>query len=163
MVVYKRKKVTKQRGSKTHGWGSMKKHRGAGNRGGRGRAGSGKRGDAIKPSLWKQRYFGKFGFKKKNVKKINTISIRDLEEKLGSFLDKKFVLKEGDVYVTDLKKAGFDKLLSQGEVLSKFKIKVAYASKKAVEKIKNKGGEIELTEKVKIEEKNNKEPIKENQ
>ena len=33
--MQKKKKVTKQRGHKTHGWGSKKKHRGAGNRGGR--------------------------------------------------------------------------------------------------------------------------------
>src|SRR3989338_1771827 len=43
MVVYKRKKVTKYRGSVTHGGGSRKKRRGAGSRGGRGNAGSGKR------------------------------------------------------------------------------------------------------------------------
>jgi len=36
----KRKKVVKMRGSKTHGYGSKKKHRGAGSRGGRGFAGS---------------------------------------------------------------------------------------------------------------------------
>ena len=49
----KRSKNSRQRGSKTHGWGAMKKHRGAGHRGGRGAAGSGKRGDAKKPSIWR--------------------------------------------------------------------------------------------------------------
>jgi len=147
MVIKKRKKNTWQRGSTTHGWGAMKKHRGAGNRGGRGRAGSGKRGDAIKPSLWKKKYFGKRGFKKKNVKEnINAISIMDLEQKLHSFLNKKLIAKEGDFYVVDMGKLGFNKLLSQGKVSNKFRIKVAYASKKAVEKIKNSGGEINLLE-----------------
>ena len=42
MVVYKRKKVTKYRGSVTHGGGSRKKRRGAGSIGGRGNAGTGK-------------------------------------------------------------------------------------------------------------------------
>jgi large subunit ribosomal protein L15 len=51
MTTHRRKKNVKQRGSKTHGWGSMKKHRGAGNRGGRGKAGTGKRGDQKKPTI----------------------------------------------------------------------------------------------------------------
>ena len=54
MTVNRRKKVVKQRGSHTHGWGSKKKHRGAGNRGGRGMAGSGKRADQRKPSILKE-------------------------------------------------------------------------------------------------------------
>ncbi|MBT7062960.1 50S ribosomal protein L15, partial [Candidatus Woesearchaeota archaeon] len=36
MVIRKQKKSVKQRGSRTHGWGAGKKHRGAGHRGGRG-------------------------------------------------------------------------------------------------------------------------------
>lgn len=159
MAIYKRKKNTRQRGSKTHGYGSMKKHRGAGNRGGRGMAGSGKRADTIKPSLWGKRYFGKLGFKKKNIKeKISAISIWDFEEKLGSFLNKKLISKEGDFYIVDMGKLGFNKLLSQGKVLNKLKINVAHASKKAVEKIKNSGGEINLLKKEKssIEKTDNK-------
>lgn len=145
MAVYKRKKNTRQRGSHTHGWGSKKKHRGAGNRGGRGMAGSGKRADTIKPSLWKEKYFGKFGFKKKNVReKISAINISYLGENLDSFLNKKLISKEGDFYIVDMGKLGFNKLLSQGKVLNKFKIKVNYASKKAVEKIKNSGGDVNL-------------------
>ena len=68
MVVNKRKKSTRQRAGTTHGYGSMKKHRGAGHRGGRGASGTGKRADSKKPSIWKQTdYFGKHGFKKKNI------------------------------------------------------------------------------------------------
>ena len=151
MSINKRKKNSRQRGSTTHGWGSMKKHRGAGNRGGRGMAGSGKRGDTIKPSIWGKKYFGKSGFKKKNIKeKVNSISIGYLEEKLNSFLDKKLISKEGDSYLVDMGKIGFNKLLSQGKLLNKFKIKVKYASKKVVEKIKSGGGEIDLLEEKEI-------------
>ena len=42
MVVNKRKKNLRQRAGTTHGYGSMKKNRGAGNREGRGNAGAGK-------------------------------------------------------------------------------------------------------------------------
>ena len=74
MVVNKQKKNKRQRAGTTHGWGSMKKHRGAGHRGGRGKAGSGKRGDAKKPSSWKnKKYFGVNGFNSKSskIKSIN--------------------------------------------------------------------------------------------
>ena len=69
-----------------------------------------------------------------------------LEEGLDSFLNKKLVSKEGDFYIVDMEKLGFNKLLSEGKVLNKFKINVPYASKKAAEKIKNSGGEVNLTE-----------------
>ena len=46
MTVNRRRKRVRQRGSKTHGWGAKKKHRGKGNRGGKGMAGSGKRADS---------------------------------------------------------------------------------------------------------------------
>ena len=62
MTINKRKKNSRQRGSWTHGWGSKKKHRGAGHRGGKGNAGTGKKGDAKKPKIWKnKKYFGKYG------------------------------------------------------------------------------------------------------
>ena len=53
MVLNKRKKNSRMRGNTTHGYGSMKKNRGAGNRGGRGMAGSGKRADQKKPTILK--------------------------------------------------------------------------------------------------------------
>ena len=53
MTYNKRKKNTRMRGGTTHGYGSMKKNRGAGNRGGRGNAGSGKRADSKKPKIYK--------------------------------------------------------------------------------------------------------------
>ena len=62
MPVNKRKKATRFRAKTTHGYGSMKKNRGAGNRGGRGMAGSGKRADQKKPTILKlygNEYFGK--------------------------------------------------------------------------------------------------------
>lgn len=161
MSINKRKKNSRQRGSTTHGWGAMKKHRGAGNRGGRGMAGSGKRGDAIKPSLWGKRYFGKSGFKKKNIgEKVNAISIGYLEGKLNFFLDKKLISKEGDSYIVDMGKMGFNKLLSQGKVLNKFKIKVDCASKKAVEKIKSGGGVVDFLEEKETSIKNEQPKIK---
>lgn len=146
MVVIKRKKNSRQRGSHTHGWGSKKKHRGAGNRGGRGMAGSGKRADTIKPSLWKERYFGKSGFNKKGIIKIiKPINVVYLEENFDRLLKNKMILKEGDIYVVDISKLGYNKILGSGKVTKKFKIKTEYASKNTIEKIKKAGGEVILS------------------
>jgi len=130
-----RKKNSRQRGSTTHGWGSMKKHRGKGNKGGAGMAGTGKRGDAKNPSTWKKRYFGKLGFKvpKKYTKAINVSELETL------LVEKK--IQENSV---DLRSMGYTKLLGSGVISQKLKISIDAASPKAVDKIKKAGGEILL-------------------
>ena len=143
MTVNKRKKNDRQRGSKTHGWGAKKKHRGQGNRGGRGMAGTGKRADSKKPSIWKTDYFGKHGFVSKTPKvKINAININFLEQRIGKFLSNNTIKKEHDLYVVDLEKLGYNKLLGDGRISTKLKIKTPYASQKAIEKVREAGGEV---------------------
>ncbi len=144
MTINKRKKNSRQHGSHTHGWGAKKKHRGAGNRGGRGKAGSGKRGDAKKPSKWKSgEKDGKFGFKKKNPRKIKAINLAYLENHIASLVRvKKAVVKEG-IYEIDLNKIGYNKLLSKGIVSKKLNITVDTATKRAIEKIEKLGGSVQ--------------------
>lgn len=143
MTVNKRKKNTRQRGHKTHGWGAKKKHRGQGNRGGRGMAGTGKRADSKKPSIWKTDYFGKHGFISKTPKtRINAVNLGFIEQHIGRFLSNDAVKKENDFYLIDLEKIGFNKLLGDGRISRKFRIKTPYASKAAVEKVKEAGGEV---------------------
>ena len=143
MTINKRKKNTRQRGHKTHGWGAKKKHRGQGNRGGRGMAGTGKRADSKKPSIWKEDYFGKHGFVSKTPKvKINAVNISYLEEHLNNYLSSDLIKQENGFYYVELEKLGFNKLLGDGKVSMKFKIKAPYASKTAVEKVKEAGGEV---------------------
>ncbi|MBW2988968.1 uL15 family ribosomal protein [Candidatus Woesearchaeota archaeon] len=139
MTINKRKKFSRQRGTHTHGWGSKKKHRGAGSRGGRGMAGSGKRGDAMKPRYWKdKKYFGKHGFKTKGARKeAKAVNLDLICEHPEIFL------KEGNLI--DLGKLGYGKLLGRGRIDSKLKIKVESASKNAVEKVKKAGGEVILS------------------
>ena len=144
MTINRRKKSDRMRGSKTHGWGAKKKHRGKGHQGGAGMAGTGKRGDSKKPSVWKDvDYFGKHGFISKTPKtKINAVNISHIEAHIGKFLSSKLISKEKDFYSVELDKLGFNKLLGDGRVSMKFKIKTPYASKMAVEKIKEAGGEV---------------------
>src|SRR3989344_392151 len=131
MPAKRRKKNVRQRGSHTHGWGSKKKHRGAGNRGGRGMAGRGKRGDTKKPSVLKyfgNEYYGKCGFHRpqKMLDSIRAINIDELPN-------------QDKVNLTDL---GYTKLLSRGTPKRKFEITVPSFSAKAKEKIEAAGGKI---------------------
>ena len=146
MTVNKRKKFSRYRASMTHGKGSKKKRRGSGNIGGAGKSGGGKRADSKKPSNWKEKkYFGKYGFVSKSKKNIVHVNISYIDANLNK-LPADAIKKENNVYSVDLGRLGFNKLLSSGKVLNKYKIKVQYASKKAIEKIKNNGGEVILLE-----------------
>ena len=144
MTVNKRKKNTRQRGHKTHGWGAKKKHRGKGHQGGAGMAGSGKRADSKKPSIWKDKeYFGKHGFVSKMQKvKVIPVNISYIEEHISKLLSGNLVKKEDQFYSVELEKLGYNKLLGDGKVSMKFRIKTPYASKSAIEKVKEAGGEV---------------------
>lgn len=145
MATKKRKKNTRQRGSRTHGWGLV--HRNSGQRGGAGNAGHGKKAHAKKPSNWKNKsnpkYLGKHGFISKS-RTINdvTITIKDLEEKLPRWLTEKKALDNKGTYEINLTHLGYTKLLSTGKATKKFAITIANAVKNSVEKIKNAGGTI---------------------
>jgi len=145
MTIRTRKKNSRQRGTHTHGWGSKKKHRGAGSRGGRGRAGSGKKADTNKPTFINQGYkSGKHGFKKKNVKVIiKACGLKYIQSNIDSLIAKKLAEKKGDVFVIELKKLGYNKLLS-GNIDIKLNITTDFASKSAIEKVKAAGGEVIL-------------------
>ena len=144
MVVKRKKKVIKMRGSRTHGWGLV--HRNSGQRGGAGNAGTGKRAHSNKPSFWGKNYLGKQGFVKKGaVSDCNCINIKEIEDKLPIWCAEKKVVQDGNVFVVDLCKLGFEKLLSTGKATKKFKLSVNIATEKAVEKIKKAGGDVVLS------------------
>lgn len=135
MVVNKRKKFSRQRGSYTHGWGSKKKHRGKGSKGGKGMAGTGKRADTKKPSLWKGVYFGKCGFVKKGIiKKVNPVNLLYFENNLDNLIENKLIKKEGDFYIIDAAKIKFNKILGYGKLTKKYKITAPSFSKKLLKK-----------------------------
>jgi large subunit ribosomal protein L15 len=142
MVVNKRKKHSRMRGHYNHGWGGKKKRRGAGNRGGKGMAGSGKRADQKKPSLWKEKYFGKHGFSPRTVKAIKTVNINFLDQNADKFVKLKLATSQDGKYVINLKKLGFDKLLGKGKVTKKLDITADTASKQAIESVKSAGGSV---------------------
>mgnify|MGYP002813589759 CR=1 FL=1 len=146
MVAFKRKKNTRQRGSHTHGWGAMKKHRGSGNRGGVGMAGSGKRADQKKPSLWKKPYFGKFGFIKKNQLEVIPVTLRFFEEHADKLVKQGKITKEGNFYVVDVEKLGYNKVIGNFKLTKKLKIKSPMFSKGALTDIEKAGGIVQKEE-----------------
>ncbi len=115
-----REKTKKLRGSKTHGYGSKKKHRGKGSRGGKGRAGKHKH---VKLH-WGRRGFVRHGLKRE--KKV--INIKDLN-----------LIEGEEINLTEM---GFDKLLGTGSINRAVKVVVKEATSKAVEKIEEAGGEV---------------------
>ena len=143
MAFYKRRKNSRQRGSKTHGWGAMKKHRGSGNKGGAGNAGSGKRADSKKPSNWADPYyFGKHGFVPKNSVTYNAVNVSFIEEKLASLVSRGLARQESGSYAVNLGNLGYNKLLSSGTITKKFIVTTPYASQRAIEKVRQAGGDV---------------------
>lgn len=139
--IKKRKKVGRMRGSTTHGHGSRKKWKGSGHRGGKGMAGTGKRAGQKKTFILKKYgtgYFGKKGItSKKTAKKKNKIiNLRDIERNYDSLM-KKF----GKDSWLDLSEY---KILGDGELMKKIKIKALDISNSAKAKIEKIGGEIEV-------------------
>jgi len=144
MKIKKRRKSSRYRASQTAKRGRRSRQRGSGNQGGVGMAGTGKRGDQKKTLVIKltggNNYFGKDKTLRRGTVpiKLHVINLSQIQEKYG---DKKEVV--------DL--SGY-KILADGELKSKLKIKAGKASKSAVEKIKKSGSEITL-EKAPSEEK----------
>lgn len=141
-----RKKNSRQRATTTHGYGSMKKHRGAGSRGGRGNAGSGKRGDSRKPyfRVTEKRELGRTGFKNKQVINFHPVNIFYLENSCERLLLEKRVTESKGIISIDLATLGFNKLLGTGRVTRKYEIIVDYASESAVKKIEAAGGSVTI-------------------
>ncbi len=147
MVTLRRKKNTRCRAGTTHGYGSMKKNRGAGHRGGRGMAGSGKRADTKKPSIIKEfggSYFGRRGFTTPSCKYPGHVclNVGELSACIDRYVADKLVEKKGDAYHVDLKKLGFTKLLGRGQVLCKLHVVAPAVSVRAKEKIEKAGGSL---------------------
>ena len=131
MRLKKRVKSSRFRASQTARRGRKARTRGSGNQGGKGWAGTGKRGDQKKTliiKLFGNDYFGKdralrAGKPRKKLKSINLSSIND-----------KTPNKEGIIDLTGYK------VLGEGEINAKLKIRASAFSKSAEEKIRKAGG-----------------------
>lgn len=160
MVVNKRKKHSRARGLRWHGYGrGQAHHKGAGNRGGRGRAGSGKRADQKKPSYQKvgKHYLGRIGFTSKSMLNIVPINLKDIHQRIDAYVAQGLAEKKGDLYTLSLEDIGCNKLLGTGKVLLKMNITAEFASNGAVEKVEEAGGKVTVLN-AESEESNEKKP-----
>ena len=138
-----RKKVVRMRGSKTHGYGSKKKHRGKGSRGGKGLANIFKHKRVWvkkkRPDLL-ERNVGFKSLQQRGIRKDRTaINVSDLEALLKG--NGKTATQKGPLEV-DLSEHGIGKLLGSGEIRVAVKVRVGSYTAKAEEKIQKAGGQI---------------------
>lgn len=130
-------KISRMRGSKSHGYGEKKKHRGKGSRGGVGMANIFKHKrvwtQKKRPDLLK-RNVGFKSLQQRGLKhKTKSINVGDLERILKGEDFKKEV---------DLSKHGYDKLLGSGQINTTVKIRVDSYTETAEQKIQKAGGKI---------------------
>ena len=139
----KDRKVRRQRGSRTHGWGQVGQHRAGGGRGGHGKAGLDKHKwtYVIKhdPTYWKKKGFVSTKALGNKASIINVGKLDDLSDKLES--EKKLERKEKKIFL-DLESLGYDKLLGTGEIVKPILVKVASYSEAASRKLEEAGGQI---------------------
>jgi large subunit ribosomal protein L15 len=136
-------RTEKHRGSRTYGRGK-KAGRGAGKRGGRGNAGLHKH-KYITTVKYDPKHFGRYGFKRPKLPyedKPNTINVSQVEERLDSFLKSGFASQKKDIIEVDLSSANIQKLLGSGRIKRALKIKVDYATEKAISKVNEAGGSV---------------------
>lgn len=149
MKTHKRKKSTREKGSKTVFWGARKKHKKTGHKGGQGMSGSGKRADQKKTlvlKLYGHGYFGKQGITSKGTErdKRNRINVGEINSNIKKLLQKGIAEKKENGYKVNLEAY---KILGDGEVHDQLFITAKEASASAIKKIKSNGGEIHLATK----------------
>ena len=149
------KKVRKMRGRRTHGYGRVGQHRKTGQRAGRGKTTQWKK--SKKSYYLKQKELGfpdpdwdmgKKGFKRPQditrIYQVNTINIKDLDNKIDNLVLDKKANKSGNAYSINLNDLNIQKVLGRGEINKTINITVNKASKKAIEKVQAAGGKITL-------------------
>jgi len=141
MVVRRRRKTRKQRGSRTHGRGCAKRGRGSGEKGGKGMAG----GHKHKWSYiihYMPDHFGKHGFVSPTRREVAAVNIGEIDESIERLVEKGLATKEGEMYRVDVRKLGFSKVLGGGRVTHPIEIIADEVSEGARRKIEKAGGRV---------------------
>jgi large subunit ribosomal protein L15 len=142
-------KKRRQRGSRTHGGGSHKNRRGAGNRGGRGRAGRKKHEQHNYEDV------GKSGFKRpeKTERDVREVSVQKLDEDIALFAEDGIAEETEHGYRIDARDVAEDgwaadvvKVLGGGQVYEQLEVTADAFSAGAVELIEGEGGDAVVSE-----------------
>ena len=140
-MPHRLRKIRRQRGSRTHGWGQVGQHRGIGMRGGHGKAGKQKHKWTYVVK-YQPNYFGKHGFKRSWITEIETMNVGELDERIEMLLEKGFAEMTGEEFTIDLQDLGVKKLLGSGKVTHVLRVRAEAWSPVAAEKIQKAGGQI---------------------
>lgn len=141
MTVRKNKKVRKQRGSRTYGYGRISGgHRKGGSRGGKGNAGI---KDHHQIGRVLEMIRNKKGFVVPNTPSSDlSINIGDIDEQLDLLLANSIAKKEGSVVKIDITEMGFSKVMGKGIVRHPFHLYAKNITTRAQEKIEAAGGKV---------------------
>ncbi|MCW4032340.1 MAG: 50S ribosomal protein L15 [Candidatus Bathyarchaeota archaeon] len=140
-MATRKRRVRKQRGSRTCGWGTSGQHRDGGMKGGRGKSGMRKHNwtYVIRYGLTRR----KIGFSPINdINKKPPINIGELDSKVDKLIAQGLAEKKGQKIEIDLTKLGYEKLLGSGKISRPIDIKVMKCSENAAKKIEEAGGSI---------------------
>jgi len=143
MVVRRRRKARKFRGSRTHGYGRVGQHRKGGSRGGKGRAAGRKHGHMWSYIIkYEPDRFGKHGFHRPQelVREPRTINVGELDEIIDLLLENKIAEYKENEIVIDVTKLGLDKVLGKGKVTKPLIIKAKSFTTSAIKKIEGARG-----------------------
>jgi large subunit ribosomal protein L15 len=141
MVLRKKKKVRKQRGTRTYGRGCSKRGRGSGERGGTGLSGGHKQKWSYILSH-APNHFGKRGFVRpaRIREDIQTINVGDIDEALDHLVETGIAQREGENYRIDIEKLGIFKVLGKGRVTHRIEVLAREFSETAKQKLEEAGG-----------------------
>lgn len=140
-MPHRLRKVRRQRGSRTHGWGQVGQHRGIGMRGGHGNSGRQKH-------KWtytlkhEPGYFGKHGFSRSWIPASETVNVGELDEQASTLVAQGVAEQGADGVAIDLGVLGIDKLLGAGQVTRPLIVTAASWSEAAARKIEQAGGRV---------------------
>lgn len=141
MTVRKEKKVRKQRGSRTYGYGRISGgHRKGGSRGGKGNAGIKNHhriGRIIDVIQNKKGFNGPY-----TISSDLSINIGDINEQINLLIAKKVAKKEGSIVKIDVGEMGYTKVMGKGLVEHPFHVYAKKITPKAQQKIESAGGKV---------------------
>ena len=141
MVVRRRRKIKKYRGSRTVGRGCAKRGRGSGEKGGTGLSG----GHKQKWSYilrYMPDHFGKHGFVRPDEvsAEILAINVGDIDEHIDELVEKGAARREENKFIVDVSKIGVDKVLGGGKVTHPIEVIAKEFSESAKKKLEEAGG-----------------------
>ena len=141
-MATRKRKVRKQRGSRTHGWGTSGQHRGSGMLGGHGKVGllRHKKSAVIR---YRSKIEKKGLLPKSGVKQRAVTSVGQLEDLLAHPKYANAVSEREGKKLLDLRSLGYTKLLGSGKIQVSILVKIDRFSKSAAAKIEAAGGRIE--------------------